>query len=574
MPCERIVIACGSAMTLCLASPAFAQTVTPPELERAGRLGEELLRQQQQIEAERQRERDRRAQTPSGGPQAAPAQAAPLPGPEGGCVTVRRLVIEGGERLPAADRRRAEQSVVGRCVDLAGINALLRQITEVFIARGLVTTRAYVPQQDTADGTLTIVIIEGVVERLKVEPEGSVNIGTAFPRLQGRIFDLRRAEQGIDQINRLASNSAKIDIRPGTTPGASEIVIVNQSRDRFAGYFAADNSGSPETGLWQATLGLAFDNPLGLNDGISGSIRRDLGARDEAGSSEAITLAYSVPYGWWTANVFLSRSKYSSLVQGITRDFVTNGTSDGATLRIDRVAYRDARTKFTIYGALNRLSTRNFIAGLKIGTSSRVLTTAQLNGNVSAIAGPVLASLDLGVTRGLDWLGALPDLPNQPDSAPRAQFTKLTFGAGINARLDLAGQPVALTSQLTGQWSDDVLFASEQLAIAGPFAARGYRDVRLFGDRGLYIRNEIATPFSFDLPALDTSLNIRPFAGIDFGRTFSHEGEEGRALSGWVTGFNLSVSRVSFQISGARAAWRSPGIPRDNQIFTRLSVAF
>ena len=194
----------------------FAQTVTPPEIEQAGRQGEQLLRQQQQVDQARQREADRVRQQPSPpSSQTEAPKAGTILGADGGCITVKRLDLVGADRFPRSERRAIERETVGRCLGLSDINDLLKMITESYIRRGLVTTRAYIPQQNSAGGVLQIVVIEGTVESLSVEPKGSANAGNAFPPMIGRVFNLRRAEQGIDQLNRLGSNNAKIDIRPG-----------------------------------------------------------------------------------------------------------------------------------------------------------------------------------------------------------------------------------------------------------------------------------------------------------------------------------------------------------------------
>jgi hypothetical protein len=76
------------------------------------------------------------------------------------------------------------------------LNALLRRITDIYVSEGYVTSRAYVPPQDTKDGRLTIVVIEGTVERVEVEPKGSVSAATAFPRHERGVFrQLRDSQQ-------------------------------------------------------------------------------------------------------------------------------------------------------------------------------------------------------------------------------------------------------------------------------------------------------------------------------------------------------------------------------------------
>ena len=50
------------------------------------------------------------------------------------------------------------EDVAGKCIGATGINALLKRITAAYVDLGYVTTRAYVPPQQSADGVLTILV--------------------------------------------------------------------------------------------------------------------------------------------------------------------------------------------------------------------------------------------------------------------------------------------------------------------------------------------------------------------------------------------------------------------------------
>lgn len=551
---------------------ALAQSVTPGELDQAARRGEQLLREQQLLDQERARQRDRERQKPAGeGLQPEEAAAPAVPRDET-CINVTSLQLLGARLLPQEAIGDLERSVVGHCVGMSGVNQLLRRVTDAYVSRGYITSRAYVPPQDASAGALTIVVIEGTVERIEIEPPASAAAFTAFPNVVGKVFNLRAAEQGIDQLNRLASNQAKLDIRPGSTPGSSVLRVLNQPRRRASALLATDNTGSPETGEWQSTLTLMADNPLGLNDSLLLSHNRSVDDPSGPAASRATSLNFSVPYGWWMANLSLSDARYASVVKGITRDFVTEGDSRTATLRMERVAYRDQRHKLTLYGGLTRRDGENFVAGQLIDSSSRVVTLAQFDANLSIARGGALWSLDAGLAHGLSWFGADNDPVTLARGAPRSQFTKLTFGAGLTQAFEPLGVRTQLTSTLSAQWSDDVLFASEQMAISGLFAVRGYRDVRLFGDRGTIWRNEIAFPVSFETRR--RQLALRPFIGLDAGRLWPHDDVRGAYVSGWTGGFSVGLSPLTLQLSWSGAGPRSDDLPADHLFFARLGANF
>jgi hemolysin activation/secretion protein len=289
--------------------------------------------------------------------------------------------------------------------------------------------------------------------------------------------------------------------------------------------------------------------------------------------SRATSVSYSIPYGWWTGTLLYTDSAYASMVQGLTRDFVTSGTSRNGTLRIDRVAFRNQSTKLTLYGGLTRRDSDNFIADQRIDASSRVLTMLDLTANLSVAKGGALWSFDAGVSRGVPWLGGLDDSGDLPDNAPRAQFTKLTADAGISRTFEPFGVRTQLSSTLAGQWSNDVLYPSEQIALAGPFSVRGYRDARLFGDRGITWRNEIGFPFALGVGA-SSPLGVRPFIGADYGKVWHHNEVRGAHLSGAAAGVNLAFAPFSLQVSWSGAAWRSGSVPADHLFFARLAASF
>src|SRR3546814_3039512 len=80
---------------------------------------------------------------------------------------------------------------------------------------------------------------------------------------------LRRLEQGLDQINRLSSNNATLDIQPGDRPGESVVVIHNHPTRRIYANLSADNLGSRSTGRNQMALTGTAEGLLGLNEFIS-----------------------------------------------------------------------------------------------------------------------------------------------------------------------------------------------------------------------------------------------------------------------------------------------------------------
>jgi hemolysin activation/secretion protein len=519
--------------------------------------------QQQQIQREReQRELDeQRRRTPSG-QELKPRP--PAPAPEGGaCSNVTEIVLEGATRLENAEQARLAAPYLGRCLTLADVNRLIGDVTNRYVELGYVTTRVYIPQQDLGGGRLQLRIVEGRTQSLRIEPPGSASAASAFPGLEGEILNLRDLEQGIDQVNRLQSNAAKIDIQPGGEPGMSDVVVRNEPRKRWLAALGLDNSGTPSTGRWLYSAAVGFDDALGLNDYFNLALRHS----NELGPpqfSDSASVYFAVPYGYWTVSASASDFRYASVVQGSVSAFDTTGTSSVQTLRADRVVYRDQAVKWGFSGGLAAKRTRNFIAGTQIDASSSELAVADLATNLSVITRAAMFSFDLGVAEGLDTLGATHDDAARPAGAPQAQFVKYTYGASLYAPFALDGKQWSWRSAITGQYSTDALYGVEQIAIGSLYTVRGFRATNLPGRSGYYARNDLGVQLPYD------GFQLRPYVGYDFGHV-----ESLGSLRGWVAGLDISLSGAALQLAYAAPVSVPDGINKENGwLYARLALTF
>ncbi|HOX99917.1 MAG TPA: POTRA domain-containing protein [Zoogloea sp.] len=185
---QHVKVVCGACLvTSVLAMPLAgqAQVPLPGDVNQAIQEGARILREQEQYERQRRGSEALKRQRPGG--------EAPMLIPPSGdedqrdsrCVDVGSLMLTGATRLSEAELADVRQAVVGKCVTSTMINGVLAKLTNLYAARGYITTRAYVPPQDVAEGVLRIVVLEGLVARIDVRPPGSASAATAFPGLTG-----------------------------------------------------------------------------------------------------------------------------------------------------------------------------------------------------------------------------------------------------------------------------------------------------------------------------------------------------------------------------------------------------
>jgi hemolysin activation/secretion protein len=413
-----------------------------------------------------------------------------------------------------------------------------------------------------------------VVERIELQGSG-VALGTAFPGLAGQVFNLRDFEQGLDQVNRLRSNAATLDILPGRAPGASVVQISNQPARRLSGGASVDNTGSVATGRDQLAVNLGLDDPLRLNDYLNLSLRANTDYQEGSRMSRALALFYSVPYGPWLFSFSASDFSYASQVPGQVSTFTTTGTSATRALKAERTVYRDQFVKASLSAGVTTRDNRNFLNDQLLLTSTRKLTVLDLGANVSVNAWGGLWSLYATQSRGLKAFGAESDEPGRSPLLPQAQFTKLTYGASLSRPFQLAGTNLAWQSSLNGQHARDVLYGTEQFFVGGPFSVRGFRRISLAGDSGAWWRNELATTIPLGAVGPDgRPSQLRPFVAYDVGTVREKNGLPGGTLAGATVGVTWNAAPVSLTWSFSRPV-RAPsafdGI-RDRYLYVRFAV--
>ena len=306
---------------------------------------------------------------------------------------------------------RSVEGHAGRCLGVADIERMLAAITRHYLEQGLITTRAYLPSQDLSGGVLEIQVVEGVVENILLDEgaRGSINPANVFPA-PGTLFNLRDFEQGIDQLNRLESNRAQLDILPGSRPGASDVLIRNAPSSRYRATLGADNQGSDSTGRNQVSVSLSADRLLGLNELLLLTHRRSQPSDAGSKSSESSSLNLIVPFGYATLSLSALRSQFVSTVEapsGAALQF--RGHSQAGNIRLEQVLHRDRVSRWTVAAMLTAKESSNYLADQYLRLSSRSLSVLDLDTTGSSLMLGGVATASLGYARGVKLGGALRD---------------------------------------------------------------------------------------------------------------------------------------------------------------------
>jgi len=473
----RLVVAslCFFAMDLAVAAPTPGDT--------------DLIRERQNRLLEEQRRRlEELKDLP--GKEAKPTQ--PTKPADTRCFLIKTIELKGADALSERERQRLLEPYVNQCLGVPQLNELLKTITDAYLEKGLVTSRAYLPQQDLSSGHLQVLVVEGRLEGLKGAEDSELSereLAMSFPGKPGELLNLRDIEQMVDQLNRLPSNSARMELTPGQNIGGSEVLVQNIPQKPWRAGLSRHNDGQKSTGEQQWGASLDWDSPLGLADQLALRGGHDA-ISDHQKTSRNAMLYYNLPFGWWNLSYTYSESEYRALGQANGFNFKQSGDSQNHQLRLERVVHRDAVSKTSLNTGLAYLRTNNFVADSKLAGSSNRISEAQFGINHGRRVGNAFVNLDLGLQQGIGALDAQGDHEPGP-GLPDARYRKYTATLSYLQPFQVWGESFSFSSLMTGQRSEDPLFSPQRMSLGGLSSVRGYKDQTLAGDSGGYWRNDL-----------------------------------------------------------------------------------
>ncbi|MCT4701102.1 ShlB/FhaC/HecB family hemolysin secretion/activation protein [Dryocola boscaweniae] len=495
-----------------------------------------IEQQQQNLLEQNQRQRDeldRSAELPRF---TSPEPASPASGP---CFTITHISLDGATLLSESQSGRLTAPWINQCLDISRLAELTRAVSDWYIHKGYITSRAFITEQDLSGGELHISVLEGRLEKILLEAAPSRQFSTTFPGLEGNILNLRDIEQGMEQINRVRSTPVQIEILPSDKPGYSIVNLTATPEFPLSASVSFDNSGQKSTGTGQINGSLTGNNLLGLADKwfVSGGRSSDFSSSHNAQNFQA---GVSVPYGYSLLDYSYSWSNYLSTINNNGFNWASTGDSQTHRFTASHVLFRNGDIKTGASIGLTHQISNNYLNDAKLGSSSRRLTSLVSGLNHTQKLSGGVATLNPAFSHGVPWLGAEDDKGKKGDM-PKAGFKKWSVNGSYQ-------RPVTndlwwLTS-FYGQWSPDRLYGSERLTIGGESSVRGFKEQYLSGDNGGYWRNELNYTL-FTLPVIG---QVSSVAALD-GGWLQKDNHDPRA-SGALWGAAVGLSTASRYYSG------------------------
>ena len=166
-------------------------------------------------------------------------------------------------------------------------------LTYYYINHGYVTSGAVVPEQDVADGVLTMQIIEGKITSVNVEDlkwfrpayfQSRINLAAGPPLHVGELEDRLRVIQSNPRIERINA-----ELLPGSVIGENTLNVKVKEANPLKAWLEFNNYQSPVVGAEQGFVTFAHRNLLGFGDTLSLQYGRS------AGVNPMLNFRYEIP---------------------------------------------------------------------------------------------------------------------------------------------------------------------------------------------------------------------------------------------------------------------------------------
>lgn len=524
-----------------------------------------IQQQQQQLLDENQRQREaleRSVVLPH------PVRPDDTSASKGPCFFISRIELSGATLLSPSAKKRLVAPWLNQCLDIARLNTLTNAVSDWYISRGYITSRAFLTEQDLSGGVLRLAVLEGKLQQIRLEGVPARTLTMTFPGLEGKILNLRDIEQGMEQLNRVRQRPVEIEILPGDRQGYSVVNLTASPEFPLSGSASFDNSGQKSTGTGQLSGALYGNNLLGLADKwfISGGRSSDFSNSHDAQNFAA---GISVPYGYGLLDYSYSWSNYLSTIDN--NGYLWRSTGDTETHRLNGswVLFRNGDIKTGVSAGITHRINHNYLDDVLLATSSRKLSSLSVGINHTQKIASGVATLNPTFTQGVPWFGAEDDNDKHGD-VPKAEFRKWSVNGSFQ-------RPVAdrlwwLTS-VYFQWSPDRLYGSERLTLGGEASVRGFKEQYISGDNGGYWRNEL----NYSLFTLPWVGDVGVLAALD-GGWLKKDGFD-RYASGTLWGTALGITTANRWLTsqfsvGTPVDYPDWLAPDRLTIYYRVSVAF
>jgi hemolysin activation/secretion protein len=443
-------------------------------------------------------------------PTVAPQPPSPVPPTQPNtAIEVQKIEVVGSTILSQDEINALVNPLEGRSATLEQLKQIADKITEIYLNRGYITSRAVLPPQTITAGVVQIQVIEGKLAKIEVEGtkrlhpsyiRSRIRLGAGMPLSTASLEDQLR----LLRVDPLFDN-VEASLRAGDNEGESILIVRVSEANPFQPTFSIDNYSPPSVGSERLGVSLRHRNITGKGDELAGAYYRSLG------DSDVFDFSYRVPLNAMNGTLQLRAApNRNSIVQADFKRFDISGKSHLFEVSYRQPLRRTPIEEFALSAGFTYQTGRTFLAGepFPFGTgpdSNGVTTTSAIKLGQDYIRRDPQGAWAL---RSQFTIGtSLFDATQNEGSDPDGQFLSWL---GQVQRVQRLNDKHLLILQADLQLSANSLLPSQQFVIGGGQSLRGYRQNVRSGDNGFRVSIEDRITLQRDASG-NPKLQLAPF---------------------------------------------------------------
>lgn len=418
-----------------------------------------------------------------------PQPPQPLPDEPTQKIPLQKILVLGSTILTPEEINAIIGPLEGRLVTLSELRQVADTITEIYLERGYITSRAILPPQTITEGVVEIQVLEGILGEIQVE--GTKRLHTSYIENQvrlgaGKPLDTAQLE---NQLRLLRTNplfeNVEASLRASENPGESVLIIRVTETNPFEVSLNTDNYSPPTVGSERVGTTLLHRNLTGRGDFFVASYNTTRVFDDE---SDVFDVIYNLPINAMNGTVQVRIAPNSNRISQF-EDLDISGTTDVYEFSYRQPFVRNPREELAVSVGLSYQRTKTFL-------NDELFNFAQTDPNSTSeddgINSTTVIRLGQDYIR-RDSLGAwalrsqfnigtgLFDATVRKDPEPDGYFFSWL---GQAQRVQRLGANHLLIVQGDLQLASTGLLPYQQFIIGGGLSVRGYRQNVRSGDNG------------------------------------------------------------------------------------------
>jgi hemolysin activation/secretion protein len=405
---------------------------------------------------------------------------------------VNKIDVVGSTVFSAAELAVYTKPLEGREISLGELRKAVDDITKLYLSKGYINSRAFLGNQEVTDGNVTIQVLEGSVEDIKVEGNVKLPASYIIDRLTGGVTNPLRGDTLEEQLRLLQTDPAfekvEASLSPGSDKGKSLLTVrVKEAKTAYFG-LSSDNYSPPVVGSERYGIYGGLRSVFAPGDEFFSSYNRST-----SGGSNVLDFLYKVPVNAKNGTVQLrvAPSWYEITDKEINAIFPSgiDGNSQLYDLTFRQPLVRTFRKEFALSLGFTLQNGNSSIGGTNLFDTESRARVLKFGQDFLTRDAQGLWSGRSSLNFGLDIFNAT-DLP---DPLPDGQFFSWT---GQIQRIQRFNANNVMIGQFDVQLSPDAILPSQQFIIGGGQSVRGFRQNARFGDNGIRFSLEHRTVVS------------------------------------------------------------------------------